>query len=64
MQILGSALGPPSRHGIHRAHDWLQGEKPQIGVGERWQEEGRMGEGVGRRGGKGITFSVRERGLS
>lgn len=42
-----SALGPPSQHGIHRAHGWLQGEKPQIGVGERSREEGRMDEGGG-----------------
>lgn len=59
-----SALGPPSQQSIHRAHSSLQGEKPQIRVGEHLQEEERMDEGVGRRGGKEITFTARERSLS
>lgn len=56
--------GPPSEQSIHRAHSSLQGEKPQIRVGEHLQEEERMDEGVGRRGGKEITFTARERSLS
>lgn len=59
-----SALGPPSQQSIHRAHSSLQGEKPQIRVGEHLQEEERRDEGVGRRGGKEITFTARERSLS